>query len=473
LSLLGLSEQHISGDDEEEEEEEEPQATDGSDGKVEALFSQIHPQLCAGLFSLLEEVLDLSADSAGSSGGYWAGRNALLVVEVVDGLCGVLCSLIDSSHPCQCPTSTLHRCCERVVSILSTAPHGSHVAQVVAVATAIVRQSSDCSGAPTEDLYRLPFLCLRRSLQILHQSSLYLQDRDGDRDGDGSGEDSQGEGSCDLLIVLESLRLVRQCCVAHPEVLSETGRFNSDPASEGAGNLFFECFSCLLKSPRVIRNGALVRMMNTALSCFSDDGGRYKGRKAGAVRTVLTRTNYLPSFMRHLGPLLCTLLSLGLFDEQERALRTFSGYIENLLNLYRTNRGTAAVSNGVDGNFSGMLEHVCGQISQQVDAVSSSNSTFNTVLRIPAISSNIVMVSASAYLKVVYLTLTACVQDTKQAASTRQSYMELCLLYRVGRITAQAIQTADASADVERRGEILRSVPESVCKLVIWPLGEF
>jgi hypothetical protein len=103
----------------------------------------------------------------------------------------------------------------------------------------------------------------------------------------------------------------------------------------------------------------------------------------------------------------------------------------------------------------------------------STDSTFNTVLRTPAISSNIVMVSASAYLKVVYLTLTACVQDTKQAASTRQSYMELCLLYRVGRITAQALQTADASADVERRGEILRLVPESVCKLVIWPSGEF
>jgi hypothetical protein len=436
---------------------------------VEALFSQIHPQLCAGLFSLLDEVLDLSGDSAGGSGGYWAGRNALLVVEVVDGLCGVLCSLIDSSHPCQCPTSTLHSCCARVFSILSTAPHGSHVAQVIAVATAIVRQSSDCSGAPTDDLYRLPFLCLRRSLQILHQSSLYLQDRD----GDGDGEDCQGEDSCDLLIVLESLRLVRQCCVAHPEVLSETGRFNLDPASEGAGNLFFECFSCLLKSPRVLRNGALVRMMNTALSCFSDEGGRYKGRKAGAVRTILTRTNYLPSFMSHLGPLLCTLLSLGLFDEQERALRSLSGYVENLLNLYRTNRGASAVSNGVDGNFSGMLEHVCGQISQQVDAASSSSRTFNTVLRIPAISTDIVMVTASVYLKAVYLTLTACVQDTKQAASTRQRYMELCLIYRGGRITAQAILTADASADVERKGEILRCVPESACKLVIWPVGEF
>lgn len=449
--------------------------SEGNDGKVEALFSQIHPQLCAGLFSLLEEVIELSGDSAGGPGGsYWAGRNAPLVVEVVDGLCGVLCSLIDSSHPCQCPTSTLHSCCERAVSILSTAPHGSHVAQVIAVATAIVRQSSDCSGAPTEDLHRLPFLCLRRSLQILHQSSLYLQDRN--TDGDGGGDDCQeGSDSCDLLIVLESLRLVRQCCVAHPEVLSETGRFNLDPLPEGAGNLFFECFSCLVKSPRVLRNGALVRMMNTALSCFNDEGGRYRGRKAGAARTVLTRTNYLPSFMLHLGSLLCTLLSLGLFEEQDRALRTFSGYIENLLNLYRTNRGSTAISNGIDGNFSGMLEHVCGQISLQIDAVSSmsSSNTFNTVLCIPSIGANIVMVSASQYLRVVYLTLIACIQDSKQATSTRQSYMELCQLYRAGRVTAQALQVADASADVERRGEILRSVPESVCKLVIWPLGEF
>ena len=481
-------------EDEEEEETEEGeeglQTTDGTDGKVEALFSQIHPQLCAGLFSLLEEIVELSADSAtGTVGSYWGGRNALLVIEVVDGLCGVLCSLIDSSHPCQCPMSALMSCCEGVVNILSTAAHGSHVAPVIGVATAIVRQASDSSGAPAEALSRLPFLCLRRTHQILHQSSLYLQCKDGEGEGDGVGDgvgvggDSCGGGSCDLLIVLESLRLVRQCCIACPEVLSETGRYNLDPASEGAGNLFFECFSCLLQSPRVLRNGALVRMMNTALSCFSDEGARCKGRKTGPTRTVLTRASYLSSFMHYLGPLLRTLLSSGLFEEQERVLRSSSGYIENLLNLYLNNRSSTAVTDGVDVYFTGMVERVCCEISLQIDAVSASSSnssgssisgsTFNTVLHIPAISANIILLSARQYLRVVLLTLSACVGDSKQSAVTRQRYMELCLTYRAGRITAQALESADATADTARRGEILRSVPESVCKLVIWPSGEF
>ena len=486
-------------DEEEEEEEEEDEDTpdsfqSASDQSMEELFAQIYPQLCGGLLSLLESSVKMGATPFRAS--FWSDKNSVLLSEVVAGVCGTLCSLIDSPSPCRCPLSVLSVCAEQVGCILSIPPVTRHVSSITSVATAIVRQCSDHSEAPVESLSRLPFLCLKRTHHILQcqsttshspneENAMYVMDDD---------------DVCDFEAVLETFRLVRQCCLASPAVLAGTGRLNSDPPSDGAGNLFFECFYLLLQNKKVPRNGAMSRIMNTVLHSFCDVtnislGMGRTGRTMHQEQehTILVRTNYHCSFLRYLGPMIATLFFSGLFGE-ERVLRPYAGYLESFLILYRGNCGFTEC----DGNLTVLLQQVCGQVVSQITAAagaatrgegavcggdsgsgSGSGSEECIVLHLPCVSQQVILMSASQYMCVVFETLLSCILHGNRSAdaergsdrgrgkavcTARLGYLEVCSLYRTGRNTAQQLDRCTGPKE-----DMLRKVQVSTRKLVRWP----
>ena len=481
-------------EEEEEEEEEEENASDtsqsASDQSMEVLFAQIYPQLCGGLLSLLESSVAMGATPFGES--FWSDKNSVLLSEVVAGVCGTLCSLIDSPSPCRCPLSVLSVCAEQVGCILSVPPVTPHVSSITSVATAIVRQCSDHSEAPIELLSRLPFLCLKRTHHILQcqSASLHCQNEE------NSTCVIDDDDVCDFEAVLETFRLVRQCCLAFPAVLAGTGYLNSDPPSDGAGNLFFECFYLLLQNKKVPRNGAVSRIMNTVLHSFCDvtkmSVGIGIGRTERTIqqeheRTILVRTNYHCSFLKYLRPMIATLFFSGLFGD-ERVLRPFAGYLETFLILYRGNCGFTEC----DGNLTALLQQVCSKVVTQITAAAAVvqdvvcvedrlglGSEERIVLHVPCVSPQVIVMSATQYMCVVFETLLSCflhgnaIADAERGGergrgravcTARLGYLEVCSLYRTGRHTAQQLDCC-----VGLQEDMLRKVQVSTCKLVRWP----
>ena len=563
--MSGLSERKVLDDDEEEEEEEEGdremkeeenQELKSSNATLSALTSQLHPQLCGGILALLEGISNMwqqssqeqDRDVTGGGGGgagagrvagievgtgtgiggwtgagagagmgcvsHWRGKNITLLEMVTEGASSALCALIDSSYPCKCPMDALCFTAERTVYILTTAPLLYRAAPVITVATAIVRQLSECSEAPLALLSRLPFLCLKRSLQILQSlSSLSpshphtlahthpyqhphpLSHTPLSEDRNNSEKDYSG----DLQTVLESLRLVRQCCLLCPSLLSLVPGQGFEPSPGSAGNLFFECLSCLLNNRIALLDGPLTRMMNTVLTCFSSPFNAHKARQGTAfnntrmcTRTVLTHSNYLNFFTVYVGDIIGTLLFNGLFGEDEGNIRIFSSYFETVFILCSQhenkmeNGNQNEIQNSTNSSenrshFLSKLELICGNIATNLTdehVHPGHESAYSAVFFLPSLSHTAHVLTVKQYMRVVYETLKLHTQNPSKTVLVKQSYTELCATYRFGRIIYQSSRTACAAGEGQGQGGGSSSssssssggdvVPVTNTKVIVW-----
>ena len=545
-------------DDEEEEEEEDDNETKelkSSNTTLSALTSQLHPQLCGGIVALLEEISNLwvqcsqeldrdltrggvrGLDGGGSSvtgtgvgggtgggvdvgtelgtgvGGvsHWRGKNSLLLDKVTEGACSALCTLLDSSYPCKCPVEALCFTAERTVYILTTAPMHYKAAPVITVATAIVRQLSECSQAPLALLSRLPFLCLKRSLQILQALSTVLPFSSISHSPSIkhphpyppslSFPPPSDDYSGDLQTVLESLRLVRQCCLLCPSLLSLVYHNTLNPSSESAGNLFFECLSCLLNNRIALLDGPLTRMMNTVLTCLSSYFNTPTSRhgEQSNTRTALTHSNYHNFFTVYAGDIIGTLLFNGLFGEDESGMRLFSTYFETIfiicskheseseneninINEYSNNRSVCS------SQFSSKLELICGNIAKSLSEEhvrTGLDSTHSAVFYLPSLSPEAHILTVGQYMQVVLQTLLlhSLSASPLKAKSLllKQSYTELCVTYRFGRNVCQSSKRKIACGEGQWQGSSSSSssngssssghvhlVPVTNSKLIVW-----
>ena len=574
--MSGLSERKLLDDDEEEEEEEEEEEMNSemkgeenqefksSNATLSALTSQLHPQLCGGILALLEGISHMWLQSAqeqdrdvtgggeggigigtgrvagievgtgagiGGGGGagtwagvgtgagagvgcvsHWRGKNITLLEMVTEGACSALCALIDSSYPCKCPIDALCFTAERTVYILATAPLLYRAAPAITIATAIVRQLSECSDAPLALLSRLPFLCLKRSLQILQSlSSLSpshththahthtythphpLSHTPLSEDRNNSEKDYSGN----LQTVLESLRLVRQCCLLCPSLLLVPGQ-GFEPSPESAGNLFFECLSCLLNNRIALLDGPLTRMMNTVLTCLSSPFNTHKARQGAAftntgmfTRTVLTHSNYLNFFTVYIGDIIGTLLFNGLFGEDECNIRIFSSYFETVFILCSQHeniieeRNQNEIQNSTNSSenrsqFLSKLELICGKIATNLTdehVHPGHDSTYSAVFFLPSLSHTAHVLTVKQYMRVVYETLKLRTQNPSKTILVKQSYTELCVTYRFGRTLYQSSRTACAAGQGQGSSSSSSSssssdggdvVPVTHSKLIVW-----
>ena len=536
--LSGLTEKKVLNDDEEEEEEEEEEDDNemkelkSSNTSSSALTAKLHPQLCGGILALLEAVSSVWVqysqegdrdmtrggvrvlDSGGGSvtgtgvgvgtgvGGvsHWRGKNSLLLDRVTEGACSALCTLIDSSYPCKCPVQALCLTAERTVYILTSAPITYRAAPVITVATAIVRQLSECSQAPLALLSRLPFLCLKRSLQILQALSTvlpltstshppsHLHPHPLSLTPTPTADDYSG----DLQTVLESLRLVRQCCLLCPSLLSLVSDNAFNPSSESAGNLFFECFSCLLNNRIAVLDGPLTRMMNTVLTCLSSYFNTHTSRlgEQSNTRTVLTHSNYHNFSTVYAGDIIGILLFNGLFGEDESNIRIFSTYFETIFILCSKHDNENENSNANSNNsseFSSKLELICGNIAKSLSeehARTGLDSTHSAVFYLPSLSPEAHVLTVGQYMQVVLQTLLlhslSATPLKSKSLLLKQSYAELCVTYRFGRNICQSSRSKTACGEGEWQGSSSGSgsgsssggsvhvVPVTNSKLIVW-----
>ena len=544
VHLSGLSERKDLNDDDEEEEEEEEeeegnetkemenQELKSSNASLSALTSQLHPQLCGGILALLEGIsnmwltssLELDRNFAGEgrkadggagiitgagAGGVslWRGKNATLLEMVTDGACSALCTLIDSSYPCKCPMDALCFTAERTVYILTTAPLLYRAAPVITVATAIVRQLSECSQAPLALLSRLPSLCLRRSLETLRALSSVLPSASSSNFPSqththlhplsltSTAEErncSEKDCSGNLQTVLESLRLVRQCCLLCPSLLSLVSDNGLDPSSESAGNLFFECLSCLLNNRIALLDGPLTRMMNTVLTCLSGHFNTHKARHGEqfnstgmCTRSVLTHNNYHNFFTVYVGDIIGTLLFNGLFGEDESNIRIFSSYFESIFILCSQyeNKNENGSENVYSNNtsecrsqFTSKLELICGKIATSLSeepARMGLDSTHSAVFFLPSLSHKAHVLTVRQYMRVVFETLKIHSQTPSKSILVKQSYTELCIVYRFGRCLCQSGRTSSVEGQWHGSsnsgdGVDVEVVPVTNSKLIVW-----
>ena len=386
------------------------------DENKSAIFSLILPQLCSGLFNLLETITFLNTTiemekekinymkyihiqemhSSKSKNNNNDNNNVnditnnndfnmkestmnnnkinLLLTEVLTGLCSTLCSLIDTPTPCSCPLFSLLQSCEKLIMILCNIPIILHIniSSYIRIATALIRQCADNCNAPQALLSNLPHICILKSLQILEKNSFFLFK---------SKSHVREKSSENYENVLESFRLIRQCCVICPSLLSISISLplslplsipilnnNSMKKSENEiiqihppGKLFFSCFLFLLKSPPVFQNGALMRMMNTVLASFLIDSSKIKNSgssyltssspssfpsssfpsssaaASSSSSTTLFMTGYHIEYEKNIKELLSIIFYYGFFNKDQIHLRTLAGLADILVLLYREN----------------------------------------------------------------------------------------------------------------------------------------
>ena len=467
-------------DEEEEGDEEEVDETMDGDATKTAIFAGILPQLCGGLFTLLESIVSLSMDSeqharhaqhtpqttpqtSPSHRNTHTSRNSLLLSEVITGVCSALVSLIDSPYPCHCPSSSLHASAERISYLLSRTPLTCQISPLINIATAVIRQCSDSADAPVQLLSLLPHICLKRSILILRTLSTPPQPaypiEDPGRLGPNSLPNLGPEAG--LETVLETLRLVRQCCIAHPAVLSVP---SSVPGEEVvlSGGLFFECFGLLLKTPGVLYNGALLRMMNTALSAFCKGAFRSKSHSfSHSASSPLVLSGFIGSYTQHLGGLIGTLLYTGLFGDDERAARPFAGYLETLILLYREN------VHYVDLNLGVLLGELCSAIGLKISCDGGLGGiagvgSVGFVFVLPFVDPEPLILTDLEFMRVVYDTLKHCA-ESPQSVLIRQSFLDLCTICRLGRVAALALKSVGS----EKQQEDVYRKATSNCKLIV------
>ena len=448
---------------------------------------------------------------------HWRLKNSLLLDKVTEGACSALCTLIDSSYPCKCPVEALCFTAERTVYILTTAPMHYKAAPVITVATAIVRQLSECSQAPVALLSRLPFLCLQRSLQILQALSTVLPFTSTSHSPFLTHPQQHlhphppslsltptplsDDHSGDLQTVLESLRLVRQCCLLCPSLLSLVSDNTFNHSSESAGHLFFECLSCLLNNRIALLDGPLTRMMNTVLTCLSSYFNTPTSRhgEQSNTRTVLTHSNYYNFFTVYAGDTIGTLLFNGLFGEDESSLRIFSTYFETIFIIcskHKNKNENENINENEDSNsrseyssqFSSKLELICGNIAKSISEEhvrTGLDSSHSAVFYLPSLSPEAHVLTVGQYMQVVLQTLLlhslSAFPLKAKSLLLKQCYTELCVTYRFGRNICQSSKSKIACDGGEWQGSSSRSssnsssssgnvhlVPVTNSKLIVW-----
>ena len=237
-----MSEKKKSRNNDEDEDEEEDEEEEEKDSKEEnndsyrnnaAIFTLILPQLCTGLFVLLESITVLNTkieieklnssninensensnmisnnhnNKNGIKNGNKNEKIDAILKDVLTGLCSTLCSLIDTPVPNNFPFLSHFQSCEKLLNLLENIPiiKNISISSYITVATSLIRQCGDHQNAPQALLSKLPHLCLYKSYEILQKNQF----------------DPCGANFVDFDNILESFRLIRQCCISCPTILS-------------------------------------------------------------------------------------------------------------------------------------------------------------------------------------------------------------------------------------------------------------
>ena len=504
-------------DDSEGDEEEDSKNNDNDTHKNSAaIFALILPQLCAGLFALLESITTfninkeieknkksnthenieneiLSQKNNGNKKGNKNEKIDELLKDVLTGLCSTLCTLIDTPVPMNFSLQSHYQSCEKLIILLNSIPiiKNISISCYITVATSLIRQCDNNLNSPQALLSTLPHLCLYKSSQILQKNQF----------------DPFGAEIVDYENVLESFRLIRQCCISCPTVLSipitisKIENENEIFKTYQSGELFFDCFLFLLKNPNVYQNGCLVRMMCTVLNSFTIGSAKMKyspsttssssststsfsSSSSSSSTSVLMISGYYKEFKIFFEELLGILLHFGFFSKCEKYLRLYGGFFDTFILLYKE---CSSIEMNRNVPLSLILEKLCQKIgieedkyienenikneknisSNEMNKIVGCGSEGNSILLfVPSVDPRPQILTALQFMRIVYFNLKYYTESNMVKTSiVKECYLELCNMCRSGILAAKSLNEAETE---NQREEIISKIKINY-KLIIFP----
>ena len=499
-------------DDSEGDEEENSKNNDNDTDRNNAeIFTLILPQLCAGLFALLESITTFNINkeieknknsnihenigneilirsNQGIKKGNKNEKIDELLKDVLTGLCSTLCTLIDTPVPINFSLQSYYHSCEKLIILLDKIPiiKNISISCYITVATSLIRQCDNNLNSPQALLSTLPHLCLYKSSQILQKNQF----------------DPFGAEIVDYENVLESFRLIRQCCISCPTILSIpitiSMKENENEISKiyQSGELFFECFFFLLKNPNVYQNGCLVRMMCTVLNSFTIGSSKMKYSSSSIISfpsstststsssSVLMISGYYEEFKKKIEELLKILLNFGFFNKCEKHLRLYGGFFDIFILLYKE---CSLIEMNQNVPLSLILEKLCQKIGfeedkciqnenikneknnrlNEINKIVGSGSEGNSILLfVPSVDPRPQILTALQFMRIVYFNLKYYTESNVIKASIiKECYLELCNMCRSGILAAKSLNEAKTE---NQREEIISKIKINY-KLIIFP----
>ena len=429
----------------------------------------------------------------------------VILKDVLTGLCSTLCSLIDTPVPNNFPFLSHFQSCEKLLNLLENIPiiKNISISSYITVATSLIRQCADHQNAPQALLSKLPHLCLYKSYEILQKNQF----------------DPSGANFVDFDNILESFRLIRQCCISCPTILSipisftiiekERNEINNEIIKiYQPGELFFDCFIFLLKSPNVYQNGALVRMMCTVLNSFTIGSSRLKNIHSpssfpppsfpssshlsppfsssfsspnSSSPSILILSGYSEEFKRKFEEILEILLNFGFFNKCEKFLRLYGGFFDTFILLYKE---CSLMEMNKNVPLTSILEKLCCKIGieqdkciqeennnniefNEINKIAGSNSEgYSILLFVPSVDPRPQILTALQFMKIVYFTLKYHTESNVTKPSIiKECYLELCNMCRSGHNAAESLKETKTESHYE---EIISKMKINY-KLIIFP----
>jgi hypothetical protein len=133
-----------------------------------SIFLQIIPQLCSGLFSLLEtlcsiDIVMLQQAQQQQQHKKQLNRNTSILNKGIQNLTSTLCHLLDSPPPFICPLTTLLNGSQIITNLLSNPL--INTANIITISISLVRCTSDSNEII--QLSSLPHRCLLKANYLL------------------------------------------------------------------------------------------------------------------------------------------------------------------------------------------------------------------------------------------------------------------------------------------------------------------